>query len=194
MRPSDLSVLAGVPTQVAWGFGSLLQPGLWVGCCGRRGVLPRVRGSKNNPCSGCFIFAALKSSRLRSSSARGRDNHMGTKVKTILISQPKPSTERSPYFDLATKHKLKIDFRSFIHVEGVSGQTFRQERIDLGEHGSVIFTSRNAVDHYFRMAGDGRFWQSFLTCCLLKLTVLLGRSFKNAASNNSPPRALSIQE
>ena len=81
---------------------------------------------------------------------------MGTKVKTILISQPKPSTERSPYFDLAAKHKLKIDFRSFIHVEGVSGQTFRQERIDLGEHGSVIFTSRNAVDHYFRMASELR--------------------------------------
>ena len=69
---------------------------------------------------------------------------MGKKVKTILISQPKPATEKSPYFDLADKHKLKIDFRSFIHVEGVDGQTFRQERIDLGEHTSVIFTSRNA--------------------------------------------------
>ena len=82
---------------------------------------------------------------------------MGMKVKTILISQPKPSTDRSPYFDLAAKHKLKIDFRSFIHVEGVDGQTFRQERIDLNEYGSVIFTSRNAVDHYFRMAGELRF-------------------------------------
>jgi uroporphyrinogen-III synthase len=82
---------------------------------------------------------------------------MGKKVKTILISQPKPSTERSPYFDLAAKHKLKIDFRSFIHVEGVKGQTFRQERIDLAEHGSIIFTSRNAVDHYFRMANELRY-------------------------------------
>ena len=82
---------------------------------------------------------------------------MGKKVKTILISQPKPSTERSPYFDLASKHKLKIDFRSFIHVEGVDGQTFRQERIDLAEHGSIIFTSRNAVDHYFRMASELRY-------------------------------------
>ena len=82
---------------------------------------------------------------------------MGKKVKTILISQPKPSTEKSPYFDLAAKHKLKIDFRSFIHVEGVDGQTFRQERIDLGEHGSIIFTSRNAVDHYFRMAAELRY-------------------------------------
>lgn len=82
---------------------------------------------------------------------------MGKKVKTILISQPKPVTEKSPYFDLASKHKLKIDFRSFIHVEGVDGQTFRQDRIDLESHGSVIFTSRNAVDHYFRMAGELRY-------------------------------------
>ena len=81
---------------------------------------------------------------------------MGKKVKTILISQPKPSTEKSPYFDLAAKHKLKIDFRSFIHVEGVDVQTFRQERIDLSEHGSIIFTSRNAVDHYFRLAEELR--------------------------------------
>ena len=82
---------------------------------------------------------------------------MGKKVKTILISQPKPATDKSPYFDLASKHKLKIDFRSFIHVEGVDGQVFRQDRIDLAEHNCVIFTSRNAVDHYFRMAGELRF-------------------------------------
>ena len=82
---------------------------------------------------------------------------MGKKVKTILISQPKPATEKSPYFDLASKHKLKIDFRSFIHVEGVDGQVFRQERIDLADHNCIIFTSRNAVDHYFRMASELRF-------------------------------------
>ena len=82
---------------------------------------------------------------------------MGKKVKTILISQPKPATEKSPYFDLASKHKLKIDFRSFIHVEGVDGQDFRQDRIDLAKHNCVIFTSRNAVDHYFRMAGELRY-------------------------------------
>ena len=82
---------------------------------------------------------------------------MGKKVKTILISQPKPATEKSPYFDLASKHKLKIDFRSFIHVEGVDGQVFSQERIDLADHNCIIFTSRNAVDHYFRMASELRF-------------------------------------
>ena len=82
---------------------------------------------------------------------------MGKKVKTILISQPKPATEKSPYFDLASKHKLKIDFRSFIHVEGVDGQVFRQERIDLADHNCIILPSRNAVDHYFRMASELRF-------------------------------------
>jgi uroporphyrinogen-III synthase len=82
---------------------------------------------------------------------------MANKVKTILISQPKPVTEKSPYFDLASKHKLKIDFRSFIHVEGIEGQSFRQERILLEEHPNVIFTSRNAVDHYFRMAKELRY-------------------------------------
>jgi uroporphyrinogen-III synthase len=82
---------------------------------------------------------------------------MGNKIKTILISQPKPVTEKSPYFDLADKHKLKIDFRSFIHVEGVDGQEFRQERISLADFGNVIFTSRVAVDNYFRMAKELRY-------------------------------------
>ncbi|NQX93082.1 MAG: uroporphyrinogen-III synthase [Flavobacteriales bacterium] len=81
---------------------------------------------------------------------------MAEKIKTILISQPKPSTEKSPYFDLADKHGLKIDFRPFIHVEPVGGQEFRQERIDILEHSAVILTSRNAVDHFFRMCEELR--------------------------------------
>jgi len=78
------------------------------------------------------------------------------KVKSILVSQPKPEGEKSPYFDLAKKYKLTIDFRPFIHVEGVSAQDFRKERVDLLEHTAVIFTSRNAVDHYFRVAKEMR--------------------------------------
>lgn len=78
------------------------------------------------------------------------------KVKSILVSQPKPATPRSPYFDLADKYKLKIDFRPFIQVEAVPAQEFRQSRINLLEHSAVIFTSRNAVDHFFRMAGEMR--------------------------------------
>ena len=81
---------------------------------------------------------------------------MADKVKSILISQPKPTTEKSPYFDLAAKYKIKIDFRSFIHVEGVSAKVFRQERVSILEHTAVILTSRNAVDHFFRMCEEMR--------------------------------------
>jgi uroporphyrinogen-III synthase len=78
-------------------------------------------------------------------------------VKTILVSQPRPETEKSPYFDLAEKFKLKIDFRPFIHVEGVDPQEFRQSRINIAEYTAVVLNSRNAIDHYFRMAKEMRF-------------------------------------
>lgn len=81
---------------------------------------------------------------------------MSNKVKTILISQPRPSTEKSPYYDLADKYKLKIDFRPFIHVEPVDALDFRQERISILEHSAIILTSRNAVDHFFRMCEEMR--------------------------------------
>ncbi|MDX1462254.1 MAG: uroporphyrinogen-III synthase [Marinirhabdus sp.] len=79
------------------------------------------------------------------------------KVKTILVSQPEPKVENSPYFDLIEKQKVKIDFRPFIHVEGVSGKEVRSQKIDLGNFTAVILTSRNAVDHYFRIADEMRF-------------------------------------
>ncbi|UTW64216.1 uroporphyrinogen-III synthase [bacterium SCSIO 12741] len=78
------------------------------------------------------------------------------KVKTILVSQPRPENEKSPYFDLADKFKLNVDFRSFIHVEGFPAQEFRKQKVNLLDHSAVIFTSRNAVDHYFRMAEEMR--------------------------------------
>ncbi len=78
------------------------------------------------------------------------------KVKSILVTQPKPETEKSPYFDLANKFNIKIDFRPFIHVEGVPGSEFRKERINILDHTAVILTSRNAVDHYFRMCTEMR--------------------------------------
>ena len=78
------------------------------------------------------------------------------KIKSILVSQPKPATPKSPYFDLAEKYKLKIDFRPFIQVDAIPAQEFRQSRINLLEHSAVIFTSRNAVDHFFRMAQEMR--------------------------------------
>lgn len=78
-------------------------------------------------------------------------------IKSILVSQPKPESDKSPYFDLAEKHNIKVDFRPFIHVEPVSGQEFRQTRIKLEDHSAVILTSRNAADHFFRMAKEMRY-------------------------------------
>ena len=78
------------------------------------------------------------------------------KIKNILVSQPKPETEKSPYFDLASDYKVKIDFRPFIRVEGVEGKEFRKSRINILDHKAVIFTSRNAVDHFFRICEEVR--------------------------------------
>ena len=78
-------------------------------------------------------------------------------IKTILVSQPKPEGEKSPYYDLAEKFKLKIDFRSFIQVEGISAQEFRGQRINLADQTAVILTSKTAVDHFFRIAEETRF-------------------------------------
>ena len=79
------------------------------------------------------------------------------KVKTILVSQPEPKIENSPYFDLIEKQKVKIDFRPFIHVEGVSGKDVRTQKIDLTQYTAIILTSRNSVDHYFRITEELRF-------------------------------------
>ncbi len=78
-------------------------------------------------------------------------------IKTILVSQPKPEGEKSPYYDLAEKYKLKIDFRPFIHVVGVDAQEFRLQKINIPEHTAVILTSKTAIDHFFRIAEEIRF-------------------------------------
>jgi len=79
------------------------------------------------------------------------------KVKTILVSQPEPTVENSPYFELIDKQKVKIDFRCFIHVEGMSGKDVRSQKVDLNMYTAIILTSRNAVDHFFRIAEELRF-------------------------------------
>jgi uroporphyrinogen-III synthase len=78
------------------------------------------------------------------------------RIRKILVSQPQPENNKSPYFDLASKHNLKVDFRPFIHVEGVSARDFRQEKVDLGSHTAVLFTSKTAIDHFFRIAEETR--------------------------------------
>jgi uroporphyrinogen-III synthase len=82
---------------------------------------------------------------------------MGKAVKSILVSQPKPESEKSPYYDLADKYRLQIDFRPFIHVEEVESKDFRTQRVNIADHTGVILTSRNAVDHFFRIAKDIRY-------------------------------------
>ena len=79
------------------------------------------------------------------------------KVKSILISQPSPTVENSPYIQLKKKRKVKIDFIPFIHVEGMTAREVRHQKIDLSKFTSIILTSRNAVDHFFRVAEEMRF-------------------------------------
>lgn len=77
------------------------------------------------------------------------------KVKSILISQPKP--ERSPYFDLETKYKVQLDWRPLITIEGYTEKEFRRQRIRHDEYPCVVFTSKNAIENYFRLAEEMRF-------------------------------------
>jgi len=79
------------------------------------------------------------------------------KIKTILISQPEPSNKNSPYSKLKKKHKVKIEFRPFIHVEGLAAKKVRSQRVDFSKFNNIILTSRNAVDHFFRIAAEMRF-------------------------------------
>jgi uroporphyrinogen-III synthase len=83
-------------------------------------------------------------------------NYPKSKIKTILISQPKPETDKNPYYDLANKYNLIETFRQFIKIEGLPVKDFRNQRIDILEHKAVILTSRMAVDHYFRMCNEMR--------------------------------------
>ena len=71
------------------------------------------------------------------------------RVKSVLVSQPKPTNPNSPYFTLARKYNIKIDFAPFIQVEPISVKEFRQQKINILSHTAIIFTSRNAVDHFF---------------------------------------------
>ncbi len=78
-------------------------------------------------------------------------------IKNILVSQPKPiEPVKSPYIDLAAKYNLNVEFRKFITVEGVPARDFRKDKVNILEHSAVIFTSRNSVDHFFRMCKEMR--------------------------------------
>ncbi len=78
------------------------------------------------------------------------------KIKKILVSQPKPTTEKSPYFDMAEKHGVTLDFRPFIHVEPILAKDFRQQKVAILDHSAIIFTARTAIDHFFRLCEELR--------------------------------------
>lgn len=82
------------------------------------------------------------------------DKERLNKVSSILVSQPEPSDKNSPYFKLAEKYNLKIDFRQFIEIDPVDVKEFRKQKVNILDHTAVIFTSRNAVDHFFRLAAE----------------------------------------
>lgn len=75
-------------------------------------------------------------------------------VRSVLITQPRPDTDKSPYFELARKYELSLDFHPFIRVEGISSKEFRKQKIEISGYTAVIFTSRNAIDHFFRMCEE----------------------------------------
>lgn len=77
-------------------------------------------------------------------------------IKKILVSQPKPSSEKSPYFDIAKKNNVEMVFRPFFKVEGITAKEFRQQKISLLNHTAVVFTSRHAIDNYFKLAKELR--------------------------------------
>ena len=78
------------------------------------------------------------------------------KVNKILVSQPRPATEKSPYFGIAEKHNVQIDFCSFIKVEGVTAKEFRQQKVSILDHTAIVFLSRHAIDHFFTLCKELR--------------------------------------
>ena len=75
-------------------------------------------------------------------------------VKKILITQPRPETEKSPYFELARRYHVELEFHPFIRLEGIPSKEFRKQKVDISHYSAVIFTSRNAIDHFFRICEE----------------------------------------
>ena len=75
-------------------------------------------------------------------------------IKKILVAQPRPESEKSPYFELERKYNIELDFCPFILVEGVPAKDFRKQRVEIKEYTAIIFNSRNAIDHFFRIVDE----------------------------------------
>ena len=78
------------------------------------------------------------------------------KIKKVLVSQPKPTSDKSPYYDIAEKYGVEIDFRPFIKVESLSAKEFRQQKVSILDHTAIVFTSRHAIDHFFTLCTELR--------------------------------------
>lgn len=78
------------------------------------------------------------------------------KIRKILVTQPEPENEKSPFRELEVKNNVKVDFRPFSHVEGLSAKDFRQSRVDILEHTALVFSAKTAVDHFFRICEEMR--------------------------------------
>ena len=77
-------------------------------------------------------------------------------IKKILVSQPKPTSEKSPYYDIAERFGVELVFRPFIKVEGMSAREFRAQKVSILDYTAVVFTSRHAIDHFFTLAKELR--------------------------------------
>lgn len=84
------------------------------------------------------------------------ENNTAEKMLKVLVTQPKPGTEKSPYFDLAKRFNVELEFCPFITLEGIPSKEFRKQKIDITQYTAVIFTSRNAIDHFFRTCEEMR--------------------------------------
>lgn len=87
-------------------------------------------------------------------SKKGTEQKKKVTVNSILITQPRPDSDKSPYFDLAKKYNLELNFHPFIRVEGLTGKEFRKQRVDITAYTAIVFNSRNAVDHFFRICEE----------------------------------------
>ena len=109
---------------------------------------------------------------------------MTLKIKKVLASRPKPASEKSPYYDIAEKYGVKIDFRPFIKVESLSAKEFRQQKVSILDHTAVIFTSRHAIDHFFHLCTELRVTipETMKYFCVTETIACTSRSMYNTAS------------
>lgn len=80
----------------------------------------------------------------------------GKSIRKVLITQPRPDSDRSPYFELARKYKIEMDFHPFIRLDPIPSKEFRKQKIEIAQFSAVVFTSRNAIDHFFRICEELR--------------------------------------